>query len=306
MAGTKKKLKSPVRRVLLCALGTVLGVVFSLRVNAAAPITNIDVEEGRISVDDYEYFKMPTVIKATLPQSLQQIGFSAFEGCTSLSVINLPEGLSVIDNRAFAKCESLEKIDIPQSTVFIGNAAFYGCTSLDDVVLPENMSAISNNLFYNCASLKNITFPAKLTSIGQQSFYNCRKLSKLEIPNTVTTIADGAFYDCKGLTEIIIPDSVTDIGLDAFEGCDALTIVCDDHSYAAGYAESNAIRHTPKAGEMGQITPISQTENTESIIPEDIPATGVNTPYAAVLAVMAISVIGLAIISRSRAHYYLT
>ena len=272
------------------AVGIVLGVISALNVNAAAPITNITVEEGRISVEDYEYFKLPTVIKVTLPAALQQIGFSAFEGCTSLSNINLPDGLSVIDNRAFAKCESLEKIDIPESTVFIGNAAFYGCSELDDVVLPQNMSGISNNLFYDCGSLSNITLPDRLTTIGQQSFYNCRKLDKIELPESVTTIADGAFYDCSNMTEIKIPDTVTSIGLDAFEGCDNLTIICSNHSYAANYAESNGIKHSENANETGHIVALSDTQ---SFVPTDIPATGVNTPYAMVLILMMVSIAGL-------------
>lgn len=293
MAKVKRRLKKPIRRGIYCAAGTILGVVFALRVNAAAPVTNITVSDDKISVEDYEYFKIPTVIKVVLPDALQQIGFSAFEGCTSLSNINLPDGLSVIDNRAFARCESLEKIDIPESTVFIGNAAFYGCTSLDDVVLPPNLSAISNNLFYGCSSLSQITLPDKLTSVGQQSFYNCKRLDKITLPDTVTTIADGAFYDCSGLSQIIIPDTVSEIGLDAFEGCDSLTIICDNRSYAANYAEANGIRHSEKAGEEGHITALSDTETVEI---SDIPATGVDTPYAAVAVLLLLSAAGLVLL----------
>ncbi|MBO4266514.1 MAG: leucine-rich repeat protein [Lachnospiraceae bacterium] len=290
MTGTKRRVKKPIRRAFYCAAGTILGTVFALRVNAAAPITNITVEEGKISVEDYEYFKMPTVIKVTLPAGLQQIGFSSFEGCTQLSNINLPDGLSVIDNRAFARCESLEKIDIPESTVFIGNAAFYGCTSLDDVVLPANITGISNNLFYGCTSLSKITLPEKLTSVGQQSFYNCKRLAKVELPASVTKIDDGAFYDCSALSQIVIPDSVTEIGQDAFEGCNGLTIVCGDRSYAANYAEANGIRHT---GKQSETVPAAVTETKPVISTEDIPATGVNTPYTAVMMLMLASMAGL-------------
>lgn len=290
MTKTKRRVKKPIRRAFFCAAGMMIGTVFAFRVNAAAPITNITVEEGRISVEDYEYFKMPTVIKATLPEGLQQIGFSAFEGCKQLSNINLPDGLSVIDNRAFARCESLEKIDIPESTVFIGNAAFYGCTSLDDVILPQNITGISNNLFYGCTSLSHVSLPEKLTSVGQQSFYNCKRLDKVELPSSVTRIDDGAFYDCSGLSQIIIPDSVTQIGQDAFEGCDRLTIVCGDRSYAANYAEANGIRHT---GKQSETVPAAVTETKPVISSEDIPATGVNTPYAAVIMLMFVSVLGL-------------
>ena len=296
MSGPKKRLKKPVRRSIWSILGVVLGITFAMRVNAAAPVTNITVEDGRISVEDYEYFKLPTVIKVTLPDALQQIGFSAFEGCTALSNINLPAGLSVIDNRAFAKCESLEKIDIPESTVFIGNAAFYGCKGLDDVVLPQNLSGISNNLFYDCESLSNITLPPNLSSVGQQSFYNCKRLDKIELPPTVTSIADGAFYDCSNLSEITIPDSVKEIGLDAFEGCDNLMIVCDNRSYAANYAEANGIRHTDKKNDTGHMVAMADTQTI--IPPEDIPATGVDTPYAPVMAVMVISASGLLYIKR--------
>ena len=299
----KYRLRKPYRRALFGMMGAIMGVFCAFRVNAAAPITNITVDPSKISVDDYEYFKQSTVIKVTLPTSLQQIGFSSFEGCSALTNINLPDDLSVIDNRAFAKCTSLKEIVIPDSTVFIGNAAFYGCDDLNNVILPSKLSGISNNMFYSCDSLSKITIPQGVTSIGQQSFYDCVSLETIELPESLTSISDGAFYDCKNLITLNVPDSVTSIGLDAFTGCEQLTIVASDDSYGAKYAEENGIRHTSDPSNLIGTADVKTDTNKsdkktnksdkKEVVEPDVPATGVDTPYELMLFLCMTSAVGL-------------
>lgn len=309
----KYRLRKPYRRTLFGMIGALLGVFFAFRVNAAAPETNITVDPSKISVEDYEFFKESKIIKVTLPTSLQQIGFSSFEGCSSLSNINLPDDLSVIDNRAFAKCTSLKEIVIPDSTVFIGNAAFYGCDELNNVILPSKLSGVSNNMFYSCDKLSQITIPNGVTSIGQQSFYDCVSLEVVELPESLTSISDGAFYDCKNLVTLNIPDSVTSIGRDAFTGCNQLTIVASEGSFGEKYAKDNGIRvtsdlsgvaetamDTTKPDEnLNKENPATSVQDKNKVIEPDVPATGVDTPYELMLCILIISLLGLFVINVS-------
>ena len=62
-------------------------------------------------------FEIETVLKkytgndsdVTIPDSVTEIGGSAFEGCTSLTNIVIPDSVTEIDDSAFEGCTSLTK-----------------------------------------------------------------------------------------------------------------------------------------------------------------------------------------------------
>ena len=71
--------------------------------------------------------------KTTIPNSVTEIGWRAFEGCTSLKSIDIPDSVTGISWNAFKGCTSLESITIPNSVTEIGEVAFEGCTSLKSI-----------------------------------------------------------------------------------------------------------------------------------------------------------------------------
>lgn len=213
--------------------------------------TTYTIKEGTRSIGgstkDYAGFKgCANMTSITIPNTVNYISDFAFDGCTSLPVINniryadtylveavdktlstytIKEGTKWIGTSAFDYCTALTSIVIPNTVISIGYGAFFGCSSLISITLPNTISSIAAQTFYNCSSLTSVSIGNSVTSIGKEAFYNCTSLTSVTIPNSVTSIGKYAFYNCTNLTSVTIPNSVTSIGKSAFSGCTGLTSV---------------------------------------------------------------------------------
>ncbi len=199
-------------------------------------------------------FRNSNIRSVSIPNSVTEIGYGAFEecqkltnvsisngvktictdafsGCTSLTSVTLPDGVTEIGYGAFCNCTSLTNVTIPNSVINIREpksggvsqyGAFGGCTSLTSITIPDSVTSI-NRAFSGCTSLTSITIPDSVTSI-EGAFSGCTSLTSIVIPDSVTSI-EGAFSGCTSLTSITIPNSVTEIGYDAFCNCTSLTSV---------------------------------------------------------------------------------
>ena len=201
----------------------------------------------------YDYNYNRGITEVVLPNTLTNIGNSAFYYCKELKSINLPEGLTNIGNHAFYNCGKLENITLPSSLKIIGSWAF-GYATINSIVIPKNVTSIGSGCFGACDNLKSIavengnviydsrnncnaivekatkklvsgcqssTIPNGVERIGNSAFNSHTQLTSITIPNTVTTIDTLAFNNT-GLTSIVIPSSVRDIKDGAFQYCDNL------------------------------------------------------------------------------------
>ncbi len=164
------------------------------------------------------------------PSTLDIIGYSAFENCTSLGELTIPDGVTRIEQYAFNGCTGLASITIPNSVAEIEPDSFQNCTRLASVALPDRIIHVS--CFANCTALTDITIPDSVTLIGLNAFGGCTSLTSITLPNKVTCISVEAFSGCTALTSITIPNSVTEINSYAFEGCSNLESIYFDGTYA--------------------------------------------------------------------------
>lgn len=136
---------------------------------------------------------------------------ASFDQCHSLVKVTLPETLERIGAASFQKCENLKDITIPEKVTFIGTDAFASCVSLTSISIPIGVTEIPYSLFSDCSSLKTITIPDTITTIYDTAFYNCSSLEEIVIPDTVTSLIENSlsphsiFYGCSSLTKVTAP-----------------------------------------------------------------------------------------------------
>jgi hypothetical protein len=115
----------------------------------------------------------------TIPQGIEIVGASAFEGNVVLTEIIIPNTVKVISD-AFSGSGKIEEIVIGKSVTLISQYAFSGCTKLKSVQILGKVKKIENCAFLGCISLESIRLPNTITEIGENAFSNCSSL------NTVT------------------------------------------------------------------------------------------------------------------------
>ena len=151
--------------------------------------------------------------------------------------ITLPETVKEIGASAFTNCSRLQKINIPEGVTSIGASAFAGCKKLKQLVLPSGLQKIPEQLCNLCEALDSVKLPAGLTVIPQKAFTGCSSLRSIKIPNSVTNIGNSAFSGCP-LDTVVLPTSLNVLGDAVFNQLNLTTspkhLVLNDKLVATG------------------------------------------------------------------------
>jgi hypothetical protein len=251
-------------------------------------LTEINVDEKNssfASVDGVLFSKSITTLvdypdakggNYVIPDSVTEIGDSAFECSSAITSVTIPSGVSEIEAGPFSDCPMLAEINVDSKNADYASvdgvlfnksvtelidypAAKSGDYTVPDTVteicqhsaadsvlmtsltIPDSVTSIGNWAFDGCTSLTEVTLGNSVTEIGTSAFMNCTSLTSIVIPDSVTFIDYTAFYRCTSLTSITIPESVTEIGDRVFEDCENVTIYGVVGSYANTYADENGI-----------------------------------------------------------------
>ena len=202
---------------------------------------------GTKSIAGSAFYEQENLTEIIIPDSVVNIGKSAFLGC-GLTKVLIPSSVTSIGEYAFLGC-SLTDVTIPESVTNIGGYAFHSTKWLhnqpDGVVyvgnnaytykglMPRNTKislktgtkSICGNAFYHCENLISITIPYGAKTIGKSAFEGCANLTSVDIPDSVAYIDDNAFANCSNLANLTIPDNIINIGENAFTECKSLAQV---------------------------------------------------------------------------------
>ena len=224
--------------------------------------TDIVNAEGTTSISNYALSTTRTsagyITSITLPATMQIIGASAFQGCSTIESITIPDGVTEIPGNAFDGCGNLTTVTMGKNITSISNYAFQNCFCLEDFTIGENVTEIGKYAFKECSSLADISIPDGVVTISESAFQDCSSLESVTIGSGVTEIAKNAFMNCYSLEEIEFKGNVTTIGENAFHN----TAWYDSQSAGAVYMGN--ILYTFK-GDMEQGTSINVKEGTTII-----------------------------------------
>ncbi len=205
----------------------------------------------KISSRAFSDYTSKNIKSITLPDSLEEIAYCAFEYCYDLEKINIPKSVKYIGYDAFLETKWLLKypndfviegdgilvryngnqqdVTIPDGVKQIGGGAFKNL-QITNVTIPNSVAKICKSAFWNCSLLTNISIPDSVTEIEGRAFYDCSSLKIITIPENVTTLGELAFYRCENMESVTINGKIQTICEETFQGCHNLASVtlCDD------------------------------------------------------------------------------
>ena len=198
-------------------------------------------------IKNYAFYGFDGIVSVTIPNSVTNIGYDAFNKCTSLEQVYytgdielwcniefgngyanpmccandffinnipvkkiiIPDTVSEIKAYTFCNFKGLTNVTIPDSVTIIGSSSFYGCTGLVSVALGNSVESIGTSAFYNCTGFISVTIGNGVKSIGSSAFYNCNHLTSVTIGNSIASIGSGAFAHCNNLKDVYYTGDIT-------------------------------------------------------------------------------------------------
>ena len=180
-----------------------LGAFYSERKNLTVYYLGNFVDWNNINIDQYGpfgddcyafpceftlYLNDKKVTDLVIPEGVTSISWN-LRGVKSLTSVTIPNSLTNIGYSAFYDCTGLTSVTIPDSVTSIGGSVFYGCKNLKNVSIPDGVETIGNNAFYDCRKFTEITLPKSVESVGSGAFWNCINLNKVKVLNPDCSIS---------------------------------------------------------------------------------------------------------------------
>lgn len=113
-----------------------------------------------------------------IPNTVTEIGESAFVGMNISGKITIPDTVTKLGEGAFAANETATEIVIGSGITKIPKMCFSGNTNVTKVTIGKNVKTISEEAFADC-KLKNVVIKSKkLKKIGNNAFACCKETHK--------------------------------------------------------------------------------------------------------------------------------
>ena len=176
-----------------------------------------------------EFFRYCPLVRLKIAEGATSIGYDAF-GSDTLAIVEIPNTVTNIGDSAFFYSPSLTRIEIPDSVEEIGDNAFRDCQALTNIVVGTGLKRVGYRAFdtyceYTDIHIRDMAAWCGIEFLGgvryNDLYLNGELVEDLVIPDGVTEVP-GAFGYYKRLVHVTIPASVTNFTEDAFSECTSL------------------------------------------------------------------------------------
>ncbi len=158
----------------------------------------------------------------SIPETVTDIGHSAFDRCYHLTDITIPETVTTIGVSAFSQCFKLTNVIIPASVTTIYDRAFFDCDGLTEIILPDNVTKLGSHAFAYCDNVTRLRLSENLKTIPAYAFCGLTSLTHLTLPRNLYEIKSNGFSECTSLQSVIMFNKLRSVHL-LFDDCDNLT-----------------------------------------------------------------------------------
>ena len=177
---------------------------------------------------EHSAFMRQPIKSIVIPNSVEKLDFSVFQGCEELEEVVLSDSLEIISSDCFADCKSLKRVLGGANVKKIENGAFRNCISLEQVdcfktaEVEEKAFEGAGKPFYDLGiEYDNELFDLRENGTQLNEIKNKEFAGTIVIPESVKTIGWGAFEKSK-CTSVVLPAGLRKIESNAFYSCDQL------------------------------------------------------------------------------------
>jgi hypothetical protein len=211
------------RRNAVVTLVVLLTFIFSISATAQIPFAYSN-DNGQITITKYTGNGGALIIPDTIDGlPVTRIGDSAFyEAPWLLSSVVIPDTVRNIGESAFRSCHGLTNVTIGNGVTNIGNSAFSAC-ALNTIVIPDNVVTIGFAAFVTSA-LTTAVIGDGVTSIGQAAFGFCSGMKTITIGKSVTNMGSMVFGYCTSLEGVYFKGDAPQLNTQVFEHLDKTII----------------------------------------------------------------------------------
>ena len=172
-------------------------------------LNNIKIDELKIlnstkAINRNSFWNCVGIKKIILPESLMDIGYNPFVGCSNIHfeshspMFNVIDGVLYGENGTKLICypawKAIGEINLPDNAIVLERGAFSGCNQMTKINL-HNVNIISKSCFTNCTSLKKLYVTDLIPYIGEWAFAYCSSLQEVSVGKN-TIVDNHAFSNC--------------------------------------------------------------------------------------------------------------
>ena len=169
----------------------------------------LELIDGIKTINRNSFWNCKGIKLIVFPESLIDIGYNPFVGCSNIHFESHSERFRVIDDVLYNFDESkiicypawkaVGTVKIPESVITLERGAFSGCDKMTRLDL-HNVNIVNKSCFTNCSSLEELYCSDLVTYVGEWAFAYCSSLKRVSVYKD-TIVDNNAFSNCPAVLD---------------------------------------------------------------------------------------------------------